>query len=92
MDIIQGSYCIWPPSLITSCWLPDHMECGRLDPTLPSLMQNGDTRVVVKMVSHLVQLQYQSVYCVCKIPVLQEVLEIQKMEVDPTIILFRDRA
>jgi hypothetical protein len=36
----------WPPSLITSYWLPDHMECDRFaDLPIPSLLQKGDVHV-----------------------------------------------
>jgi hypothetical protein len=107
MGIIQGSYFIWLPSLITSCWLPDHMECGRPDPPVPSLLQKGDTHtcthVVVKLVSLLSQLQHHCnlrvclsvpvcLCSVCKTAFLQEVLsEIQTPEIGPTLILCRDR-
>jgi len=44
MGNIQGYYFIWPPSSITSYWLPDNVECGRFaDPPVPSLLQKGDT-------------------------------------------------
>ena len=49
MGIIQGSYFIWSPSLVTSYWLPDHVECGRLDPPVTILLQKGETHTHTHM-------------------------------------------